>query len=428
MNSSEITSIESKVDDPAFPILHGRPDQGWVNDPNGLAHIDDTYHVFFQYNPDAPVHENVHWGHASSTDLLHWRQEPIALTPRPGGVDEIGCWTGCLVPDEQPSVLYTAAGAAGVARAGVVHAVSDRSCVEWKAEPEFIPGSAGPDDLEVRDPYVFSVGGSRYVIQGAGSAGGLPQVLVWGCDDLTDWQPRGQLLTGQDPIAADLVEADIYECPNLFPVDGRWVLIYSPLLRTHSSGNVFREPVYLVGDVELVDGAPRFRPETGERLDLGDSFYAPQVLRDSDRRLMWGWAREVARTPEQVTEAGWSGALTFPRELTLVDGRLRQQPAAELVGLRQQPIQPDQDGALPGLQLEIEGSTTDLRLLLETGGETEVVYEQHGADRQVRILLDGGIAEVFTEGTAWTIRVVPDATSRWLVEGGTGLHYWTLGL
>ena len=85
--------------DPSFPTLHGRPDHGWINDPNGLAVIDGRYHVFFQYNPDAPVHTNIHWGHASSADLVRWREEPIALTPRVGGPDEQGCWSGCLVDD-----------------------------------------------------------------------------------------------------------------------------------------------------------------------------------------------------------------------------------------------------------------------------------------------------------------------------------------
>ena len=421
-----MTTSTTRIDDPAFPVLHGRPERGWVNDPNGLAHVDGTYHVFFQYNPDAPVHENVHWGHVSSTDLVHWRQEPIALAPRPGQVDEIGCWTGCLVPGEQLTVLYTAAGPAGVDQAAVVCAVSDRSALEWKAESEAVPGSAGPEDLEVRDPYVFTIGESRYVIQGAGSADGRAQVLVWGCDDLSDWVPMGQLLTGQDPVAAALVDGDIYECPNLFPIGDRWVLIYSPLVR--GDDNAFREPVYLIGDVELVEGRPRFRSETGGRLDAGWCFYAPQVLVDDDRRLMWGWAREVARTPEEVREAGWSGALTFPRELTLVDGRLRQAPAAELVALRQRRVEPGAGGELPGLQLEIEGRTGDLRLLLETGESAAEIYAHTGDERSVRILIDGGLVEVFADGVPQTIRVVPGSGSRWLIEGGSGLDYWVLGL
>lgn len=85
--------------DPAFPALHGRPAAGWVNDPNGCARVDGRFHVFFQHNPHAPVHHRIAWGHASSTDLLTWVQEPLALVPRPGEPDENGCWTGCLVLD-----------------------------------------------------------------------------------------------------------------------------------------------------------------------------------------------------------------------------------------------------------------------------------------------------------------------------------------
>ena len=56
------------------PLLHIHPRSGWLNDPNGLCRIDGTYHVFFQHNPAAPVHADIHWGHVSSTDLLHWTE------------------------------------------------------------------------------------------------------------------------------------------------------------------------------------------------------------------------------------------------------------------------------------------------------------------------------------------------------------------
>ena len=133
--------------DPSFPTLHGRPDHGWINDPNGLAVIDGRYHVFFQYNPDAPVHTNIHWGHASSTDLVRWRQEPIALTPRVGGPDERGCWSGCLVDDRgTPTAVYTAVGAAGPRGGGVVLATSDRSAVQWTQAESVLEHSDEPHD------------------------------------------------------------------------------------------------------------------------------------------------------------------------------------------------------------------------------------------------------------------------------------------
>ena len=69
-----------------------------MNDPNGLTQRDGWYHLFYQYNPFAAVHDRIHWGHARSTDLMHWEHLPIALEPG-DGPDVDGCWSGVLVDD-----------------------------------------------------------------------------------------------------------------------------------------------------------------------------------------------------------------------------------------------------------------------------------------------------------------------------------------
>ena len=66
------------------PRLHIHPEHGWLNDPNGLCRIDGTYHVFYQYNPAAPVHDDIHWGHFSSPDLVHWTPDRWHLCPGRG--------------------------------------------------------------------------------------------------------------------------------------------------------------------------------------------------------------------------------------------------------------------------------------------------------------------------------------------------------
>ena len=65
-------------------------------------------------------------------------------------------------------------------------------------------------------------------------------------------------------------------------------------------------------------------------MDEGPAFYAPQVMSDEGRTLLWGWAWELGRTAAQIEEAGWAGVLTFPRELFVRDGRLGSRPATEL--------------------------------------------------------------------------------------------------
>src|SRR5918911_968679 len=90
------------------PQFHFLPPANWMNDPNGLIQCRGQYHLFYQYNPHAPVHGNIHWGHAVSDDLAHWRHLPIALAPTPGGPDAGGCWSGCaIVQDGVPTLIYT---------------------------------------------------------------------------------------------------------------------------------------------------------------------------------------------------------------------------------------------------------------------------------------------------------------------------------
>jgi sucrose-6-phosphate hydrolase SacC (GH32 family) len=91
--------VERAEADPHRPRFHFVSPAGWLNDPNGVGQRDGTFHLFYQYNPHAPVHDRIHWGHATSTDLVHWTDEPVALVPGSSGPDADGCWSGVLVDD-----------------------------------------------------------------------------------------------------------------------------------------------------------------------------------------------------------------------------------------------------------------------------------------------------------------------------------------
>lgn len=399
--------------DPAFPGLHIRPPRGWLNDPNGVCRIDGRYHVFFQYNPAAPVHGDVHWGHASSTDLLTWTEEPIALRPRPGTVDAGGCWSGCVVDDDGvPTAVYTGV-RTNAFDTGVALAHSDRTLREWRQGGEWQAGL--PDDpmvAEVRDPFVFAFDGHRYALLGAGSVAGEPQILIFECDDLTRWRPLGALLTYADPVAAHLAPANIWECPNLFRLEDRWVLIVS-LWRSSEEGYVLAGVRHLVGDLVAGPDGPRFRASSGGLVDDGPTFYAPQVLVEPGRALLWGWAWEgEARGLDEIAAAGWAGVLTFPRELVLRGQTLVSRPAAELVGLRREPI-----AAPPGTEFQahaFEVEATEPIQLRLSRDEVDVLVV--ATEEPARIFVDGSLVETFTDTGVTTTRVYPDASSRWLVE------------
>ncbi|KAB8165801.1 glycoside hydrolase family 32 protein [Streptomyces sp. 3MP-14] len=338
---------------PHDPRHHLRPPAGWANDPNGPFRWRGRHHLFYQHNPDGPWHRNIHWGHASSTDLLEWEHHPVALAPTPGGPDAAGCWSGCVVDDEGvPTAVYTGVderhtglGTILLARAAEP---DDPLLREWKPSP--VPVVAGPpeglDVVMFRDPFVFRHGGRRWALVGAGHADGTPSVLLYDCQRLTDWRFAGVLLDGRSPGAGSLASspspspsavpgpATGWECPQLFAAGGgdRWVLVLS--LWNGDPQSV----VWLSGRLREVAGPTgpglAFLPEARGPVDQGRDCYAPAVRADADRTLLWGWSWE-ARGERAVAEAGWAGLLTLPREVGVHgDGTLRVVPAREVVALR----------------------------------------------------------------------------------------------
>ncbi|MER5953365.1 glycoside hydrolase family 32 protein [Streptomyces sp. NPDC001893] len=329
-----------EVHDVHAPRARVRPPANWANDPNGPFRRRGRHHLFYQHNPAAPVHTNMHWGHASSADLAHWEHHPIALTPTPGGPDEAGCWSGCVVDDAgTPTAVYTGIDRHHTGLGAICLAQADPDdplLVRWRplAAPVVVGPPPGLDVVMFRDPFVFRHGGRRWALVGAGHADGTPSVLLYDCDDLKAWRFAGVLLDGRDPSAARLLGTDAtgWECPQLFRTDaGDWVLVLSLW------GGDPHATAALTGRLEeMKEGGWKFRVVSGGRPDHGRDFYAPAVLYDPDdgRTLLWGWSWE-ARPQGEVDRAGWSGVLTAPREMgTHADGSLRVRPAPELELLR----------------------------------------------------------------------------------------------
>jgi beta-fructofuranosidase len=355
---------------------------------------------------------------------LHWTNEPIALTPQSGGLDGNGCWSGCVVDDDgTPTAVYTAVwDSAQNAQVGLAR--SDRTLRDWKQDPVAKIGT--PDDpaiTDVRDPFVFRFGDHRYAVQGSGHRTGSPRLLLYACDDLEEWTYLGPLLTADDPVAAAVAPANIWECPNLFQLGDRWVIIVSLWRSTDGVGHDLAGVRYLAGDLVATDTGLRFEVEFGGMVDTGPEFYAPQVLVEPDRVLLWGWSWEgPQRTAAQVAEAGWAGLLTFPRELSLSSDGLVSRPARELVGLRAEELSGDGRIDADAFELSSNGPV-ELVLVDPAENSREVVASTRGA---ARILVDGSIVEVFGPGPSATSRHYPTATSHWEVSAPAGFRAWAL--
>jgi beta-fructofuranosidase len=306
------------------PQYHFLPEANWLNDPNGLMQWQGQYHLFYQHNPEGAYHGNIHWGHAASADLVHWQHLPIALAPSPDGPDRDGVWSGCAVNNHGvPTLLYT-----GVFPQTQCLAWSDDDLLTWHKLPQPLI-AAPPADLDIvggeypdwRDPWVWCDSDRWYMLIGSGihNVGGT--ALLYESSDLLQWTYLHPILIG-DSSTAD----EVWECPNLFPLGDRHVLLISTLPE-------FRHTYYLTGDY----AQQRFHPAIRGKVDHGAYFYAAQTMRDeTGRRLMWGWIKE-GRSREAQLAAGWSGVMSLPRVLDLrPDGTLGMNVAPELKALRGQ--------------------------------------------------------------------------------------------
>ncbi|MFE0257832.1 glycoside hydrolase family 32 protein [Streptomyces sp. NPDC059010] len=418
-------SLAAQSTDPNAPRFRVRPPANWINDPNGPFRWRGRHHLFYQHNPDAPVHTNVHWGHVSSADLVVWEHHPIALTPTPGGPDEAGCWSGCVVDDDGvPTAVYTGVdrehtglGSICLARALMPE---DETLTDWRPLPApVVTGPpAGLDVVMFRDPFVFSSGGRRWALVGAGHADGTASVLLYDCDDLADWRFAGVLLDGNDPVAVDVFgdKAVGWECPQLYATPGgEWVLVVSLWDGDPCSTG------YLTGRLQPYgDHGLRFEARTGGRLDHGRDFYAPAVLQEPDRALLWGWSWE-AREQSEVDRAGWAGVLTAPRVVDVhADGALRVVPAPELELLRAaEPFvtEAGRRAVLPeayDLTVTASGRTRVSLLRSASGAELTVVLDP---DEGTVTLDRGDWPRTGPEGAAPVVVRAPAGEVRILVDG-----------
>ena len=323
-----------------------------MNDPNGLIFAGGRYHLFYQYNPHSNVWDTIHWGHASSADLLHWQHHPIALAPEPGSIDGDGVFSGCATLNgETPTLMYTAHRFLenGGEHQVLALATSDALMLEWVKHPRNPVLEAASVPLALtgfRDPFLWREADGWHLAVGAGLERGPGLILHYTSPNLLEWDYQCELLRGilephhranpADPLGLQ-TRYGFWECPNFFaPPDntragepaGEHVLLVSRIPE--------RDVWAFIGDY---DGR-RFHPRAQGAFGAG-LFYAPQTFRDGGgRTLCFGWIPE--RGPEGAgsprLESEWNGVMSLPRVLTLEAGRLMQRPAPELEALRSRPV------------------------------------------------------------------------------------------
>jgi beta-fructofuranosidase len=305
--------------DPHRPRYHFLP-EAIATDPNGLIQWKAASSLLsVQLQRPFPRHDSL--GHAVSVDLCI-DSLPIALAPTPNGSGQ--GWRLVGARNNNGTRLFFT----GFRPQVQCLAWSDDDLLTWHKHRQPVL-TAPPADLDIvgrdsgewRDPWVWQEADRWYMLIGSGIRNVGGTALLYESRDLFQWTYLHPILIGDQGALGT-----VWECPNLFPLGNRHVLLISILPE-------FRHTHYLTGDYIQ----QRFHPAIRGKTDHGAYFYAAQTMRDeSGRRLMWGWIKE-GRDAQSQRAAGWSGVMSLPRVLDLLpDGTLSMTAAPELMALRDQ--------------------------------------------------------------------------------------------
>ena len=320
-------SIENN---PYRPLYHFTGVESWINDPNGPIYHDGKYHLFYQFDPMVSDGQGGWrrstrcWGHATSEDLVHWIDWPVALWPDTR-YDRGGVYSGNTVIDRQgfPCALYTG----NVAGHRETYGILARSTDGWLTWQKTMvmnntrrPNADSPvhwDGQVWRD-------GDRWCQLIGGTTGGSDRqgaAWLWTSNDLKDWTLRKN-------IAGSIKRGKFWELPYLIPLGGKHVLMVG-------SGNP-----YWVGTYDA--RAMSFRPDDPEPKSIDNgTYYSFNVNMTDDkgpggarRQLMHGWVTGPASPTKSVPY--WQGAHSIPRVLSLCGRHVVQQPIPGIEVLRGQ--------------------------------------------------------------------------------------------
>ena len=359
----------------ARPAFHLSARVGWLNDPNGFSWYQGRYHLFYQYHPYDSHWGPMHWGHAVSSDLLHWSYLPAAMAPdKP--CDRDGCFSGSALslPDGRHMLMYT-----GVAKeytlSGEVREVQSQNLAfgdgldyekyEWN--PVIPEPPEGGSRFSFRDPKLWQArDGSYRALIANDKPGQGGQLLLYRSTDLLHWDFVRVLAENRNRIGR------MWECPDFFELDGKHVLLSSSMdmlpkgLEYHNGNGTF----YLLGSFD--EETEAFTEESNHAIDYGIDFYAPQTILSPDgRRILIGWMQNWDTCNLHVKSTPWFGQMSLPRELHIKNGILYQTPIQELERLRGEEIVYENvivengEVSLPG----VAGRTVDLEVEVEPAGD-----------------------------------------------------------
>ena len=298
------------------PAYHFTPAAHWMNDPNGMVFYQGTYHLFFQYYPGGMTWGPLHWGHATSPEMLRWQEQPVALAP-----DSLGyIFSGSAVVDENNTAgfgknalvaIFTHHDPRG-AKAGTAKFQNQSLAYSLDAGKTWTkyarnPVLKNPGIKDFRDPKVsWNEQAGKWLM----TLATLDRITFYSSPNLRDWTRESEF---GEKLGA---HGGVWECPDLFPLtlngQTHWVLLVNINPGGPNGGSATQ---YFVGQFD----GHRFTPQDARTrwADYGPDEYAGVTFANTaPRRVFLGWMSNWEYA-NQVPTSPWRSAMTIPRELGL---------------------------------------------------------------------------------------------------------------
>ena len=320
IGSTVTAQTSSKVNsDQHRPIIHFSPNANWMNDPNGMVYHNGTYHLFFQYHPHSTIWGPMHWGHATSTDMINWKEQPIAIYP-----DSIGTiFSGSAVLDKNNTSGFGKNGKAPLVAIFTHHNADGEKAGKKDYQNQSLaysnddgktwikysgnPVVKNPGIIDFRDPKVMWYEPQKKWIMTLATK---DIITFYSSPDLKSWTKESEFGEGKG------AHGGVWECPDLITLDDngkpRWVLIVNLNPGAPNGGSGTQ---YFVGEF---DGKTFTSDQLKTMwLDYGPDNYAGVTWSNTgNRKILLGWMSNWLYA-NQVPTQKWRNAMTIPRELKL---------------------------------------------------------------------------------------------------------------
>ena len=366
------------------PVYHHTPAYGWMNDPNGMFYKDGLYHLYFQYNPYGSVWGNMHWGHSTSTDLMHWKFEGCAIVPDAWGAIFSG---SCVVDHENTAgfgkeavvAFYTSAKSTpwgDIQMQSMAYSLDNgKTFTKYEGNPILTSS-----EKDFRDPKVFWYApGKHWVMMLAVGQ----HMEIYSSVNLKEWKKESEFGAMQG------AHGGVWECPDLveIPVEGtrekKWVLICNLNPGGPFGGSAAQ---YFVGSF---DGKKFVNesPTQTKWMDWGKDNYATVTWNNAPdgRCIALGWMSNW-QYANNVPTRQYRSANTLARDLTLYrEGQelyLKSTPSVEVKKARGKKV------SIPSFRVSEKHEIVNLFEEKQGAYEVEIVIQNAGASKIAFCLLN----------------------------------------